>query len=688
MKLSIAMIVKNEEKYLDDMLKAINDLHKHIEFEIVVVDTGSTDKSIDIAKKYTDKVYNYVWDDDFSKARNKSIEYCSGEWILVLDADEILVSIDPIVKFFNEKSYEKYKCGTINILNYKNSVNETLKNYNNTPIVRLFKNGYVKYEGRIHEQPLITMPVMSTNIDVIHYGYVKYDSELMDKKFKRNIDLLFQDIETSNNKAYTFYQISNSYHMYGKSEKALEYIEKAYNISNKESRAYILAAYCKICFDLRDYNKLEILSREGVKLEPEFLDFYYHLGNALYFKSQFAKCIDVYKKYLYFFDKYNGKVYTNNISLSLESLGFKDVVLFSLSKSLYKLKRYKEAIDNLMKIEEFLLKKEALLLFLECAIKSKLYSCFEFLDDNIEENNIECIVEYINDSINDEEILEIRKYISNKYLIEIVDIIYSYRFKNYISSEVEEKIKSNIIKTKKILPIFMYYLVGKSINNIDFLFENNRQDFNRSLNNLISKHFDFTNKVLEYMKSNLHLDIKNIVIKCELIKGLLSSDKITDIERKVIFEEYITISYLKLKYMYKEEYLESDLYLIDLYDKFILEVKNTLSLKYKDKYMFMKGLRDIVENYSFHSKEIKLLIDTEEEKTIDENMKNLLDLLIENINLLILEKNYTDALISINEGIDIVGFDRDLIEIKSKVLKIMNRKEEAYRCEIDLILYS
>ena len=84
------MIVKNEEDNLDLCLSSIA---KHMD-EIIIVDTGSSDGTKEIAQKYTQKVYDYKWKDDFSAARNFSISKASYDYILVLDGDEFIQSID------------------------------------------------------------------------------------------------------------------------------------------------------------------------------------------------------------------------------------------------------------------------------------------------------------------------------------------------------------------------------------------------------------------------------------------------------------------------------------------------------------------------------------------------------------------------------------------------------------------
>jgi glycosyltransferase involved in cell wall biosynthesis len=84
--IALSMIVRNEETHLDNCLNCVKD---YVD-EIVIVDTGSQDKTCDIARKYTDKVYNIEWENDFSKARNFGLEKVQSDWVLVLDADELI----------------------------------------------------------------------------------------------------------------------------------------------------------------------------------------------------------------------------------------------------------------------------------------------------------------------------------------------------------------------------------------------------------------------------------------------------------------------------------------------------------------------------------------------------------------------------------------------------------------------
>ena len=88
--LSLCMIVKNEEKHLVKCLKSVRDVVD----EMIIVDTGSTDKTIDIARVFGAKVFDFPWTGDFSAARNHSLAQATGDWILVLDADEVISARD------------------------------------------------------------------------------------------------------------------------------------------------------------------------------------------------------------------------------------------------------------------------------------------------------------------------------------------------------------------------------------------------------------------------------------------------------------------------------------------------------------------------------------------------------------------------------------------------------------------
>lgn len=126
--------------------------------------------------------------------RNKTIQYATGEWILILDGDEIFKKIEPLIEFLNSSLSDKYNTASIII---KNVTEEKQGNmYQSADILRLFRNTKdFEYKGSIHEQPKFQNPVYFTDSEVLHYGYLSTDKELMEYKFKRNVELLEEELK-------------------------------------------------------------------------------------------------------------------------------------------------------------------------------------------------------------------------------------------------------------------------------------------------------------------------------------------------------------------------------------------------------------------------------------------------------------------------------------------------------------
>jgi glycosyltransferase involved in cell wall biosynthesis len=138
------MITKNEEFKLKRCLESVKDIVN----EIIIVDTGSTDKTKDIALEFGAKIYDYKWDDNFANARNYAVSKSSGDWNLILDADEFITNIDldSVYKFMDSKDSV---IGQIKIVNLFEQDGEIRKS--NSFISRLAPNG-IYFSGSIHEQ--------------------------------------------------------------------------------------------------------------------------------------------------------------------------------------------------------------------------------------------------------------------------------------------------------------------------------------------------------------------------------------------------------------------------------------------------------------------------------------------------------------------------------------------------------
>lgn len=223
--LTLCMIVKNEEENLRNCLSKVIDLVD----EIIIVDTGSTDNTKNIALEFTDKVYDYDWSNDFAAARNFSVSKASNNWILVLDADEYVnkFSKDTIYFFINDKRNEKVvgRIERIDILEDGSGDKRYIER-----ISRLLNKKYFQYEGTIHEQIVSkdgkAYNTVSVDITAYHIGYTK---EVVNKtnKLKRNKEMLIRALEGKPKDPYLYFQLGKTNYMMKDYDTSCSCFEKA-----------------------------------------------------------------------------------------------------------------------------------------------------------------------------------------------------------------------------------------------------------------------------------------------------------------------------------------------------------------------------------------------------------------------------------------------------------------------------
>ena len=144
--ISVCIIAKNEEKYIEECLRKL----KPYGFEIVVADTGSTDATKEIASRYADKVVDFTWINDFSAARNFCAKQASNNWILALDCDEYIESVD--IRILRVLLQQKPKqVGVVRMKNIQLRENDEL-GYSVDDLPRLYNRNYYRYDKPIHEQ--------------------------------------------------------------------------------------------------------------------------------------------------------------------------------------------------------------------------------------------------------------------------------------------------------------------------------------------------------------------------------------------------------------------------------------------------------------------------------------------------------------------------------------------------------
>lgn len=263
MKLSVGMIVKNEEKYLEKCLSALDELRKNVDTELIIVDTGSTDNTVEIAKRFTEKVYSFVWCDDFAAARNEAVKYSTGEWFMSLDADEIFEDTDAIINFFKSGEYKKWAMASYRIRNYTDS--RKLQWADIEAVRMVNQNVGFHYEGAIHEHLVPNNLIQNTDLGhcfglksiAEHYGYIADDGTI-DKKSERNRKLLYGEFEKRKNDIYYYMQLFDLEYGTKNYEKAEEFAAKCIQLSenkNESENAVAYMLYIKILTVLEKYDK-------------------------------------------------------------------------------------------------------------------------------------------------------------------------------------------------------------------------------------------------------------------------------------------------------------------------------------------------------------------------------------------------------------------------------------------------
>jgi len=220
MKLSVAIICRDEEDVIERCLRSVQGA------EVVVVDTGSTDRTKEIASKYA-TVYDFDWCDDFSKARNAAIEKCTGDWVLILDADE-WVDLDSVVEVAG-------KATTQDSVTMDVYYGDRLS-HNHVRLIR----PHVRYQFPIHEYPN-ARSTMYSNARIYHE---KGKSHLKDPN--RNLRLLTKAVDSSDLPRFKFY-LACEYFWKNDLVNALYWFERYVERSSfraERSDAYLFMAKC------------------------------------------------------------------------------------------------------------------------------------------------------------------------------------------------------------------------------------------------------------------------------------------------------------------------------------------------------------------------------------------------------------------------------------------------------------
>lgn len=213
--LALAMIVRNEAASISKCLESVRPWVDHM----LVLDTGSSDDTVNLARLAGARVEHFTWVDDFSVARNRALDLADADWNVVLDADEVLsVGGERIAQL---RATRPDFVGSIRQDNRFGEFNS--EGFASTWISRVLPRG-VRYSGRIHEQPQHALPVRKLAVHLDHTGYTP---AAMAAKDGRNAALLARSLSETPGDGYMMYQLGKDHSVYHRFEVAASCFEQA-----------------------------------------------------------------------------------------------------------------------------------------------------------------------------------------------------------------------------------------------------------------------------------------------------------------------------------------------------------------------------------------------------------------------------------------------------------------------------
>ena len=272
-KISACVIVKNEEKNLPRWFQGVKDIAD----EYIVVDTGSTDRTKEIAVQNGAKVFDFAWINDFSAAKNYAIEQAKGNWIIFLDADEYFHAKDFEMVRRKIKFYHKDK--KVDVLMCKLD-NIDLDNHNQSVGViyqaRIFRNKkYIRYKGAIHEALFNEKnnKTLIQYIDGVTIYHTGYSTSIAKKKAKRNLEIILERIAKEGIKSIDYTYLVDCYYALKDFEKVVYYARKFYETDcvvyglGGKSYLYMIVSLAALGRDWQEINEaIEAAKKKYPKL--------------------------------------------------------------------------------------------------------------------------------------------------------------------------------------------------------------------------------------------------------------------------------------------------------------------------------------------------------------------------------------------------------------------------------------
>ncbi|MCJ7841932.1 glycosyltransferase [Lederbergia sp. NSJ-179] len=297
--ISLCMIVKNEEKFLKQCLESVRTLID----EIIMVDTGSTDRTIDIAKEFQSQIFYYSWDDHFANARNSSLQKATTDWILWLDADEQL-DHSKIEEIQQAVQRTEAMALSLPIVNYSGDTLEESKDQAHLYYQpRLFRNYQdIRFVHRIHETLDIPNHASIEYLDtpIYHYGYI---TEITESKNKtdRNKHLLMKEYHKTNHSPWIEYHLASEYYREQDYQQAFELVNQSllqFLLASKKPPALLYKLKYDILLRTNSLEQALAGIEKALLLYPDYVDLHFYKGCMLFEQGDYSSALHSFNRCL------------------------------------------------------------------------------------------------------------------------------------------------------------------------------------------------------------------------------------------------------------------------------------------------------------------------------------------------------------------------------------------------------
>ena len=325
MKISLCIICKDEENKISRCIKSV----KEVVDEIVVIDTGSVDQTIEIAEKLGSKVSRKTWENDFSKPRNEALKKCQGDCVIFLDADEFFMEVSTKeLRGLIEKAESLKKDLILSEMLDQGSkgIQAIFKT------IRIFRHHEsIRYEGRVHEKLYkdggeLKGIDFSQMLKIYHDGYAE-EAVQAKGKIERNIRLLLEEYETRPLSSDICYYLMEAYRGKADWDKAWEFGIKALECDTITLQGIKEETYDSLLDLCRIIKKESIITKrlynEALKVSKDFPDFDFRYGCYFYEFKEHSKAIEYLEQCMVKMEHYKGLAMSKalaNVKLVLELL--------------------------------------------------------------------------------------------------------------------------------------------------------------------------------------------------------------------------------------------------------------------------------------------------------------------------------------------------------------------------------